>query len=470
MSLRQHHHREGSTKGWSFFFFFCFGSLGFGAVAMALNVHKASGGPVTKSGNEDIANGVAGCGGRRATMMTTATLGGSAAVLMKSSRSSYTWLDRLRYLKGFDEGTALSESQNDDAEDSWLWRSSSGVVMKSSGGGGKECDGDENTTISASSYDGRGGRRRRRMIEEEEEDDEQHVENVGRGGSNTLEPRAVWELYFGGDVMRVDNDNRRSRASLPLATAARNNNNNNNTNNKVSSQKTRRLCLLPKSSAGYSIISRGLLLAQSAAEEASSPLAADAEVDDDEEELLLQEECERGGLLQLSSRNHRSTQELLLHEAESDLGLEEEALYSTHHNDDGAESPRMAVVSPECSTRSISVDPCPPVDEKRSVTAAAGGGFASSQQLKRETRLRTTWATWAGSKAGRRDHRPVTSKSSIAARNKRQSNNSDLLVTQVSVLNNAVIKYLTHSLKGSFAFCKVALIASISATLKPLSF
>jgi hypothetical protein len=233
MSLRQHHHREGSTKGWSFFFFFCFGSLGFGAVAMALNVHKASGGPVTKSGNEDIANGVAGCGGRRATMMTTATLGGSAAVLMKSSRSSYTWLDRLRYLKGFDEGTALSESQNDDAEDSWLWRSSSGVVMKSSGGGGKECDGDENTTISASSYDGRGGRRRRRMIEEEEEDDEQHVENVGRGGSNTLEPRAVWELYFGGDVMRVDNDNRRSRASLPLATAARNNNNNNNTNNKV---------------------------------------------------------------------------------------------------------------------------------------------------------------------------------------------------------------------------------------------
>ena len=435
---------------------------------MALNAHKVSGGGVTKSGNEeDIANGVAGSGGRRATMMTTATLGGSAAVLMKSSRSSYTWLDRLRYLKGFDEGIALSESQNDDAEDSWLWRSSSGVVMKSSGGGGKECDGDENTTISASSYDGRGGRRRRRMIEEEEDDDEQHVENVGRGGANTLEPRAVWELYFGGDVMRVDNDNRRSRASLPLATAARNNNNN---NNKVSSQKTRRLCLLPKSSAGYSIISRGLLLAQSAAEEASSPLAADAEVDDDEE-LLLQDECERGGLLQLSSRNNRSTQEeLLLHEAASDLGLDAETFYSTHHNDDGAESPTMAVVSPECSARSISVDPCPPVDEQRSVTAAAGGGFASSQQLKRETRLRTTWATWAGSKAGRRDHRPVTSKSSITARNKRQPNNSDLLVTQVSVLNNAVTQYLTHFLGGSFSFCKVALIASISVTLKHLVF
>ena len=433
---------------------------------MALNGHKASGGGVTKSGNEEAtANGVAGSGGRRATMMTTATLGGSAAVLIKSSRSSYTWLDRLRYLKGFDEGITPSESQNDDSEDSWLWRSSSGVLMKSSGGGGKECDGDENTTISASSYDGRGGGRRRRMIEEEE--DEQHVENVGSGGANTLEPRAVWELYFGGDVMRVDNDNRRSRASLPLATAARNN----NSNNKVSIQKTRRLCLLPKSSAGYSIISRGLLLAQSAAEEASSPLAADAEVDDDDEGFLLQEECERGSLLQLSSRNHRSTpEELLLHEAASDPGLEAETLYSTHHNDGGAESPRMAVVSPECSTRSISVDPCPPVDEQRSVTAAAGGGFASSQQLKRETRLRTTWATWAGSKAGRRDHRPITSKSSIAARNKRQSNNSDLLVTQVSILNYAVTKYLMHFLGGSFAFCKIALVASIIATLKALSF
>lgn len=275
---------------------------------------------------------------------------------------------------------------------------------------------------------------------EEEDDDEQHVENVGRGGANTLEPRAVWELYFGGDVMRVENDNRRSRASLPLATAARNNSNNNNS--KVSSQKTRRLCLLPKSSAGYSIISRAFLLAQSAAKEARSSLAADAEVDDDDEELLLQEECERGGVLQLSSRNHRSTQEeLLLHEAASDLGPEAETLYNTHHNDDGAESPRMAVVSPECSTRSISVDPSPPLDEQR-IATAAGGGFATSQRLKRETRLRTTWTTWAGSKAGRRDHRPVTSKSSIAARNKRKANNSDLHVTHVSVLNNAVTKYL----------------------------
>lgn len=31
MSLQQHHHREGSRKGWSFFSFFCFASLGFGS-------------------------------------------------------------------------------------------------------------------------------------------------------------------------------------------------------------------------------------------------------------------------------------------------------------------------------------------------------------------------------------------------------------------------------------------------------
>lgn len=30
MSPQQHHHREGSRKGWGFFYF-CFGSLGFGS-------------------------------------------------------------------------------------------------------------------------------------------------------------------------------------------------------------------------------------------------------------------------------------------------------------------------------------------------------------------------------------------------------------------------------------------------------